>query len=101
MDRTVKIAIGIVVVIAIGAVAYYAFSDMMGGQLEEYHVQEVIESEGYDFDSFTDTSFITIADGECHIEVSFRTADGADYVFVGTFDSGTKELIGEPTITPR
>lgn len=42
-----------------------------------------------------------VSDGRCHIEASFKTTDGTEYMFEGTFDSGTKELIGEPTITPR
>lgn len=101
MDKVVKIAIAAVVIVAIGAVAYYGLSGMLGDQLEEYHVQDVIESEGYDFDSFTGNTFVEVSDGRCHIEASFKTTDGTEYMFEGTFDSGTKELIGEPTITPR
>lgn len=39
MDKVVKIAIAAVVIVAIGAVAYYGLSGMLGDQLEEYHVR--------------------------------------------------------------
>lgn len=64
MDTKLKIILGVIVVIVIGAAAAYAIPALMNSVADDYPIQEAIEAEGYDVESFSVTSFSEKIEGD-------------------------------------
>ena len=98
MNPASKAIIGVVIIIIAGAAVYYGISSFGADKMEEYGVQDLIEEQGYAVDSIP--SFSIEEDGStCHISGVFVDDQGDRHSFDAIFDVGSKELIGEMTIT--
>ena len=96
MDTKLKIILGVIVIVVIGAAAAYAIPALMNSVADDYPTQEAIEAEGYDVESFSVTSFSENIEGDgtgtAHFEGTFKTVSGESHHFDVTFSLPDKTV---------
>ena len=97
MDTKFKIILGVIVIVVIGAAVAYAIPALMNSVADDYPIQDAIEAEGYDVESFSVTSFSENIEGDgtgtAHFEGTFKTVSGESHHFDVTF------LLPDKTVT--
>ena len=96
MDTKLKIVLGVIVIVVIGAAVAYAIPALMNSVADDYPIQDAIEAEGYDVESFSVTSFSENIEGDgigtAHFEGTFKTVSGESHHFDVTFSLPDKTV---------